>query len=286
VYLKLKEIDDYQAGQIKSLNPQLYTTADGMKTDECFGDWQPAGWKTHDGHLWFATKKGAVMINPKAFKRNKLLPPMLIERIVVDQVTMPVDQFINFSPDAEKFEFHYTALSFLVPERVLFKYRLDGYDRDWVDAGTRRVAYYTNLPHRNYRFRVIACNNDGVWNEIGTNFEFRLQQRYYETYWFYSLVLIVLGGAIFGFYRLRVWQLLKKEEELQVRIQEALVNIKTLSGLIPICSNCKKIRNDKGYWDHLEGYIQRHSEATFSHGICPDCLKELYPDVGRAKLEA
>jgi hypothetical protein len=250
-----------------------------MKSDECFGEWQPAGWKTHDGNLWFATKKGAVMIDPSGISKNLFPPPVLIERFVVDQANLSMDESINLSPGAEKFEFHYTALSFLVPERILFKYKLEGYDRDWVEAGTRRVAYYTNLPHRNYRFRVIACNNDGVWNEVGTYFEFSLMQSFYETFWFYSLVLIALVGIVYGIYRLRVLGLMRREKELQRRIKEALVNIKTLSGLIPICSNCKKIRDDKGYWDQLEGYIQSHSEVTFSHGICPDCAQKLYPEV-------
>jgi ligand-binding sensor domain-containing protein len=279
VYLKRKNIDDYQAGIVKTLHSQVYVTADGMKTDECFGEWQPAGWKTHDGRLWFATKKGAVMIDPKAFKQNRLPPPVLVERVVVDEEILPVNQFINLSPGTGKLEFHYTALSFLVPERILFKYKLEGYDHDWVEAGIRRVAYYTNLPPGLYRFRVIACNNDGVWNEIGANFAFRLQPHFYEAYWFYGLVLVLLGGAIFGAYRLRVWQLLKREKELQKGIQEALTNVKTLSGLLPICANCKKIRNDKGYWDQIEGYIQKHSEAQFTHGICPECTEKLYGDI-------
>jgi ligand-binding sensor domain-containing protein len=274
--IKLQDFDDYDAGRIQSLHSYVYTTEDGMKTDECFGGWQPAGWKARDGRLWFATKKGAVMIDPKALKGNELPPPVLIEKVIVDQESLPVDRFITLSPGKEKFEFHFTALSFLVPDRVFFKYKLEGYDREWVEAGTRRTAYYTNLPPGYYKFHVLACNNDGVWNEIGTNFVFELKPHFYDTFWFYGLVLISLGGAIFGAYRLRVWQLLRKEKELNVRIQEATANIKTLGRLLPICSNCKKIRDDKGYWDQLEGYIQDHSDATFSHGICPECAEKLY----------
>jgi hypothetical protein len=118
-----------------------------------------------------------------------------------------------------------------------------------------------------------------VWNEIGASFAFKLQSHFYEAYWFYGLVLVVLGGAIFGVYRLRVWQLLRREKELQMHIQEALANVKTLSGLLPICANCKKIRNDKGYWDQIEGYIQKHSEAQFTHGICPECAEKFYSDI-------
>ncbi len=278
-YVSRKDLDDFEAGRITMINTRVYSTADGMKTDECFGDWQPAGWKTHDGRLWFATKKGAVLIDPKVLKRNQILPPVLIEKVMVDQQTVPLGQLIRFPANKQKFDFHYAALSFLIPERVLFKYKLEGYDREWVDAGTRRVAYYTNLPYGEYRFRVMACNNDGLWNEAKASFAFYLKPHFYETFWFYGLVLIAVAGIAFGIYRLRVLQLLRKEKELQARVQEALANIKTLGGLIPICANCKKIRNDKGYWDQLEGYIQTHSEAKFSHGLCPECAEKLYPEI-------
>jgi len=278
-FVQRQELDEFADGKIEKIHSKVYVTADGMKTDECFGTWQPAGWKTHDGHLWFATKRGVAMIDPKAFKQNPKQPPVLIEQVVVDQKTIPTGQFASLSPGADKLEIHYTALSFLVPERVLFKYRLEGYDKDWIDAGTRRVAYYTGLPPKSYRFRVMACNNDGVWNETGASFAFELQPHFYQTYWFFAFVLMALGAVAFGVYQIRLMQLLKRKKQLETRIQEAMANIKVLGGLIPICSNCKKIRNDKGYWDLLEGYIQQHSEAKFSHGICPDCAKLLYPGV-------
>jgi ligand-binding sensor domain-containing protein len=277
-HIRRQDFDDYESGQQKVLHPQIYTTADGMKTDECFGNWQPAGWKANDGHLWFATKKGAVMIDPKAFKRNELPPPVLIEKVVVDQQIVPVNQSVTFSPGKKRFEFHYTGLSFLVPEKVLFKYILEGFDKEYINAGTRRVAYYTNLPPGYYNFRVMACNNDGVWNETKSGFSFELGSYFYQTYWFFGLVFAVFCGVIFGVYHIRVWQLLKREEELQVRIQEATANIKTLNGLIPICSNCKKIRDDRGYWDHLEGYFRSHSETEFSQSVCPECMEKLRSD--------
>jgi ligand-binding sensor domain-containing protein len=273
------ELDEYISGTRKNVRTHVFVTADGMKTDECFGGWQPAGWKTQDGHLWFATKKGAVMIDPQSFKRNKLPPPVLIENLIVDQQPQPLEQYLRLAPGREKLEFHYSALSFLVPERVFFRYKLEGYDRDWVDAGTRRVAYYTNLSPGDYRFRVMACNNDGVWNEAGASFPFTLEPRLYQTYWFYVVLLMIFMGIGFGVYRIRVWQLLRHEKVLKASVDEALAKIKILGGLIPICANCKKIRDDKGYWDHLEKYIQTHSEASFTHGICPDCAKKLYPEI-------
>ncbi len=278
-YLKNQELDDFAEGRINSINPKVFLMVDGMKTDECFGEWQPAGWKTYDGHIWFATKKGAVMIDPGAILKNELPPPVMFENVFADQKQLAVNQSATLATGTDKLEFNYAALSYLVPERVFFKYKLEGYDHEWVDAKTRRAAYYMNLPPGEYQFRVIACNNDGIWNEKGANFSFTLKPHFYQTYWFYVLTVIALFGLIFGFVKFRLWRHVKKEEELQSRIQEALANIKMLSGLIPICASCKKIRDDKGYWDQLEGYIQSHSEAKFSHGICPDCAKKLYPDM-------
>ncbi len=288
--IKRKDIEDFESGKNASVTTKVYLAADGMKTDECFGEWPPAGWKTHDGHIWFATKRGAAVIDPGNIQTNMLPPPVLIEKIVADEREVSKENYFELRPRTEKVEFHYTALSYLVPERVKFKYQLEGYDHDWVDAGTRRVAFYTNLPAGKYRFRVMACNNDGLWNEAGVQPGFELLPHFYQTYWFTAVFLLFAAGALFGIYRLRVWQLLHKEKELQEGISEALANIKTLSGLIPICANCKKIRDDKGYWDNLEGYIQEHSTAKFSHGICPECAAILYPeyapstkDYGRSK---
>ncbi|MBL8205682.1 MAG: hypothetical protein JNM09_15715, partial [Blastocatellia bacterium] len=126
-----QELDDFAAGKIKTIRTQVYTTADGMKTEECFGDWQPAGWKAQDGRIWFATKRGAVVIDPKNFKQNNLVPPVFIEKIVTNQQNTSLNSALRFASDTENFEFHYAALSLLVPERVLFKYKLEGYDKDW-----------------------------------------------------------------------------------------------------------------------------------------------------------
>ncbi len=276
--VSVRELNDYADGRVQSIRTKVFGTADGMKREECFGFWQPAGWRAPDGDIWFATRKGAVLIDPGSFKRNELPPPVTIESVSADKKGVPLAKPAVFVAGTKDVEFHYSALSFLVPSRVLFKYELEGYDKGWIDAGTRRAAYYTNLPPGDYRFRVIACNNDGVWNMAGAGFSFVLEPHFYQTTWFLVLMIIAAAGIAFGIYRLRVWQLLAREKELNDRIQEAVANIKVLGGLIPICSNCKKIRDDKGYWEHLEKYIQTHSEAQFSHGICPDCAAKLYPD--------
>ena len=218
--MNYKDVQEYEAGRIKTVPLQIFTTADGMRTDECFGSWQPSGWKAHDGRLWFATSKGAVMIDPKTFILNNIPPPVYIEQFIADQQTLQLDRFERLRPGTGKFEFHYTALSYLVPERVLFKYKLEGYDEEWVDAGTRRAAFYTNLSPGNYKFLVAACNNDGIWNETGASISFGLAPHFYQTYWFFILAVTLIAGAGFGVYQLRVWQLLKREKDLEQRVQE------------------------------------------------------------------
>ena len=201
-HISRQDIDNYNAGRSNTIHTEVYGTDDGMKTDECFGQWQPAGWKAHDGRLWFATKMGAVMIDPKAFSKNTYTPPVLIEKIVIDQQTSQPNQFDHLSPGKERFEFHYTALSFLVPERVLFKFKLEGYDRDWVDAGTSRIAYYTKLQPGEYTFQVVASNNDGIWNNKGTSLRIIVLPPFWRTNWAYGCYLLFAVFLLYLFRRI------------------------------------------------------------------------------------
>jgi hypothetical protein len=174
--------------------------------------------------------------------------------------------------------FRYTALSYLAPEKIRFKHRLEGFDQDWREVAGSREAHYTNTPPGRYRFRVIACNNDGVWNEEGAELALQLKPHFYQTYWFYGFLVasIALAGA--ATQRARVNRLKASEKELEARVQAAVTQIKVLRGLLPICSSCKKIRDDSGYWEQMETFIHENSEANFTHGICPDCAAKFYPN--------
>jgi signal transduction histidine kinase/ligand-binding sensor domain-containing protein len=189
--------------------PSIFTfgTADGMETRECSGGGHPAGWKTADGKLWFATIKGVAMVDPANLQLNQQPPPVVIERVVVDDKDVVMNAAISLPPGTARFEFYYTGLSFIAPQKVTFKYKLEGFDPDWIEAGTRRVAWYTNIPAGQYRFVVMAANNDGVWSETAANIEFVLQPRFYQTYWFYALCLLSLGAGGWVWYRLRVQRL-------------------------------------------------------------------------------
>jgi hypothetical protein len=194
---------------------------------------------------------------------------------------MPEDGLV-IPPGAGRAEFYFAALTFASLNKVQYRVKLEGFDKEWTSTGIRTRATYTNLPPGSYVFRVAACNNDGIWNETGTSLAFELSPYYYQTLWFYGFVIIAICASAFGAYHWRVWRLLKRERELKKRVDDSIAQIKILSGLIPICSICKKIRNDQGFWDQLEHYIDEHSEASFTHGICPDCTAKLY---GRGTME-
>jgi ligand-binding sensor domain-containing protein len=273
-----RDLDDFAAGRRSRITSVAYDSSDGMLSTECNGNVQPAGWKTSDGRLWFPTTRGVVIIDPANLRENRLAPLVAIEGVIVNSRPYAVAAEAVAPPGPGNVELEFTGLGFIAPHKVRFRYQLEGYDREWVDAGVRRQTIYTNLPPKRYVFRVMASNRDGVWSENPATFSFVLRPYFYQTWWFQGLGLLALAGAAFGVYRLRVWQHVRRERELTHRVDQALSSIKILGGLIPICASCKKIRDDKGYWSQLELYLKSHSEATLSHGICPDCMVKLYPE--------
>ncbi|MGH9765329.1 MAG: PAS domain S-box protein, partial [Blastocatellia bacterium] len=165
--------------------------------------------------------KGLALVDPTNIKMNTVIPPVLIEDVLVGKRSLTLAEgAVNLPPGSNELEIHYTGLSFLIPEKVHFRYRLEGFDRIWVDAGTRRVAYYTNLPAGKYAFRVMACNNDGLWNESGASFEFYLRPYFYQTYWFYSLCGLAGILCAAGIYKFRGRQIKAREKQLERRVDE------------------------------------------------------------------
>ena len=225
----IRVFDDFDSHKISSIAYTSFGVSDGMKTVECAGGNQPAGWKAHNGHLWFPTIKGAVEIDPSLISENKLIPPVLVEHMLVDNAKVEEEGLsgrLVFPPDRKRFEFHYTALSFIAPEKMQFRFKLEGLDQTWVDAGTRRVAYYTSIPAGEYRFRVVASNNDGLWNQTGASVSFYVQPHFYQTSWFYLLLgaATVLTGV--GGYSLRVRRLRARERELLQLVDERTRSLK------------------------------------------------------------
>ncbi|MCP5047435.1 MAG: response regulator [bacterium] len=224
--IEREEFDRFDSGKIDSLHCTSYGKPDGMKVNECSGSCLPAGCKDNEGKLWFATLKGVAVVDPSALNLNQRPPSVIIEKILVDNEPVSMDEKLQLPPGKGNFEFHYTAPSFLVPKRVKFKYRLIGLDDRWVDAGTRRAAYFTSITPGDYRFQVIACNNDGAWNTVGTSFEFYLEPYFYQTgvFYFFCGLLVMLSGVLF--YRMRVKSLKNRKIQLERQVVERTVQLR------------------------------------------------------------
>jgi ligand-binding sensor domain-containing protein/two-component sensor histidine kinase len=199
-----KELNDYAEGRLKQFSVHFIEREDGNRnvTHNGAGDFH--GCKSMDGKIWFPSLQGLVVVDPYKSIMDSGKIPVHIEEIIVDNRSIEAKNYLQLSPSSRDLEIHYTGVSFVSPENLRFKYKLQGFDKDWIDAGNRRAAYYTNLPPGNYSFKVIARNNDGVWDELGDSFNFYLPPHFYQTYWFYALCLMPIGLIAWGVYLLRM----------------------------------------------------------------------------------
>jgi diguanylate cyclase (GGDEF)-like protein len=219
--VSIQELNDVAEGRAKSVSAARYRLADGMKTTEpSDASSQPGGCRTPDGKLWFTTKKGIVEVDPAHMIHNDFIPPVIVESVAADGAARPLSGDLQLAPGKKSIEIHYTALSLRIPERVRFKYRLEGYENEWVDAGARRVAYYTNLPPGQYAFRVIAANDDGVWNLQGASVSFVLKPRFYQTNWFYLVCLLLLILIVFAGNRITTRLIRARADQLARLVEE------------------------------------------------------------------
>ncbi len=193
--------------------------ADGLRGREMATNSHPSAWRSHDGWLWFATPKGLVVADPAHFPLNTVPPPVALVRFAANDVDQPLHgaEGLKIQAGQNHFQFDYAALSFTAPQKVRYRYMLEGFDHQWTEAGTRRSAYYTNIPPGNYTFRVQAANNDGVWNTEGAAFAFTLRPHFYQTIWFYVLLAALAAGMVLLLLRLR---LLRAEREFRAVLAE------------------------------------------------------------------
>jgi len=196
-----KDLDLAASSTSARIRCDVYGRPDGIKSSECNNGGHPAGIRTQDGRIWFPTLQGAVAIDPAHFPVNRIAPPVVIEDFRAGRTSLPLQSRLVLKPEQNDLEFHFTALSLFAPERVSFRYQLAGSDPDWLELspGRQRIAFYTNVPPGQYSFRVIACNNDGLWSETGATVTFELLPQWHQTRWFYAalgLALVLSGGGL------------------------------------------------------------------------------------------
>ncbi len=192
------ELNDMAQGYIDHVHSVVYGKSDGMISTECNGANQPAGWQGKDGKLWYPTVSGVTMIDPNDLKINTTPPIIHIQKATVDDHLDLLSHKNSLRPGSHKIDFTYTAISLNTVDNVKFRYKLIGFDKKWIAAGNRRIAYYTNLPPGSYEFKVIACNNDDIWNLQGASLHFVIPTPFYETYWAYTGYITILFIVILG----------------------------------------------------------------------------------------
>ncbi|HXI31208.1 MAG TPA: two-component regulator propeller domain-containing protein, partial [Vicinamibacterales bacterium] len=183
----------------------------------------PSAVEGGDGRLWFSTIDGVVWVDPTRLPINPLAPPVVIRSITANGKAFPANDGLRLAVGTRDLQIDYTALSLSIPERVRFRFRLDGADRGWHDARTRRQAFYTNLRPGTYRFRVLAANNDGVWNEAGATVQFAILPAFYQTGWFLALSAITATAMMWMLYRVRLRQVARQaRDRLEARLMERI----------------------------------------------------------------
>lgn len=196
--------------------PHWYGLVDGMLSAQGNGASQAPAARSEDGRLWFGTAKGVVVVDPARIQGNARIPPVAIERMLVDGHEVALQAVDRLGPAVERLEFHFAAMSYVAPAAVQYRYRLEGFDRQWREAGSNRKAYYTNVPPGSYVFRVMASNNDGVWNEQGAAQSFTLLPQWYQTWWMRGLMLLAGVGLLAG----GVWLRLRRGQQRERLLTE------------------------------------------------------------------
>src|SRR5579884_3214047 len=240
--IRKADLESYDRGEIKTIPCLSYGKVDGMESMLCNGVSQPSGWKGNDGRLWFPTTKGLVVAVSEP-QLNHLQPSVYIEELIADKHRAAVEKTdfqtsetartrilrvddnapIEIPPGRGELEFRYTALSLTAPEKNRFAYKLDGVDHEWIEGGSHHSVSYYNIYPGHYHFRVVACNNDGVWNQTGAVLAFVLLPHFWQTWWFRGLIVlagVVLVGGTVRYISWRKWRQKLALLELQHSLEQ------------------------------------------------------------------
>jgi len=225
VRIARSDLDGWVSDPRHHVQATVLDASDGVRSAASPTGYSPQVSKAPDGKIWFVELDGLSVIDPRHLPFNKLPPPVHVEQITADRKSYDPATYANghvpLPARTRDLQIDFTALSLVVPEKVRFRYKLEGRDGDWQDAGNRRQAFYSDLPPRKYRFRVMACNNSGVWNEEGASLDFSIAPAYYQTWWFRLSCVAAFLVLLWALYQLRLRQVAREfNMQLEGRVSE------------------------------------------------------------------
>lgn len=272
----LESIDlETRAGAGERLPYLSFGERDGLKSASIYGG-QPGGLKTQDGRIWLATLDGIVSVDPASLE-SPPAPEVRLQALWVDHEN--VGERRRFPSRSKAYRFDLSAQTLSVPEKIDLRYRLLGFGDEWRPVNQVRSVELGLLGPGSYVFETQAGDETGRWNGPVTRIPFVVEPAFHQTKVFFALCVAAAMLLGFALHLVRVARFHRRERDLSRRVEEALARVTRLQGMLPICASCKKIRSDEGYWEQIETYIDSHSDVTFSHGICPSCTGDLFPEL-------
>ena len=238
VRIARSEVDAWVSDPKRTVQTTVYDRSDGVWSLGRHGLHSPYVTKSPDGKIWFSAPDGAIVIDPRHLSFNKLPPPVHVEQVIADGKTFHATNGLRLPPQVRDVTIEYTALSLVVPEKVHFRFKLEGQDTDWREVVNDRRVQYSNLPPRQYRFRVIACNNSGVWNEAGDTLDFSIAPAYWQTNWFRVLCVLAFLAMLWSVYHLRVHALQRR----QALLEQHQTEIRALNEQMIIAQEAERMR--------------------------------------------
>jgi len=273
--VSLQDLNDYAEGRINAVRSESYGYADGLRSIECNSKAQPGIWKARDGKLWFATTAGLAIIDPLHIRNNEVLPIVQISDISLDgKHRAAIENGMRLGPGGGNVEIAFQAPSFVAPERMQIRYRLEGVDRDWMEVATRRSAAYANLDPGKYHFEVRAANSDGRGSNDATTLDFEILPHYYQTYWFRGLCALCLGLLVWRIYLSRVHYLVRKTQELETIVSQRTAEVRAA---LLVAEAAKEQLRDQAMRDSLTGFWNRRAIFEILDGEIDRCQKESQP---------
>ena len=249
-------------------HPTIFDGSDGFRMHAMLTAYSPVVKKAPDGKLWFAHNDGVSVIDPKNLRPNNLPPPVHIEQITANGKTYAAVDGLRLPPRVRDLAIDYTALSLVAPEKVRFRFKLEGQDQDWREVVNGRHVQYSNLAPSNYRFRVIACNNSGVWNEHGATLDFAIAPAYYQTNWFRALCVAAFLALLWVAYQVRVRQLRRQEKKLRDVVE-------TIPTIAWTALPDGRVDFSNHHWEEYTGVsLEKGSGSGWEAAVHPDDVKQ------------